>query len=534
MNAGDEVLSPTREDATPLPIRVGESALPCAQPTPASVLGWIAEATSNPGEFWFPSRFAAATGTDRDALDEPLGQLRLTGLIRVASWVRGVGQGYVLTPEGEKAHATGVGIPTAGKPIESASGYIPAIPDDPARSLDEFAHLPPSGSHPPVVVPALLIANGLWFFVGMVSAIRSGQSFWNYLVSVSGDPALLHRLGSVSGEDLLRGDWWRLLTCCFVHSGGVHLLANFFALAMVGPLAELLWGRRGLAIIYLLSGLGGSCLAMSLDPLHPLVGASGAIWGVLVSVLVWFVVFRTQIPLDDANDVIRWLMVALVVNVGASFLPGVSWQAHLGGALAGAATALCLAAIRVCGPRWRKVSVVLIFVLPAAAVGSLIVVMGRGEEWIAYREQVDAFHKQRAAAAAIATFERDVAPRLNQLKPEDVNPVQARAVMQLLRPGARRSAAIVAEVRQKLTEMKSLADQSIGLLAGPPIGVEPLDQRRSWVKEFAEARSRSFAQLLDMLASDAIPDEAAWCTWGAAKTRANELWKQLASRKPKG
>lgn len=532
MNASDEVLSLSAEDATPLPIRVGEAVLPCAGPTPGIVLGWIGAATATSGEPWFPSQFAAATGTDRDALDEPLAQLRLTGLIRIADWVRGVGQGYVLTADGEKALATGTGIPAVGKIVETASGFIPAIPDDPARSLDErFATRLATESHPPVVVPALLIANGLWFFIGMVSAIHAGQSFWSYLVSVSGEPGLLHRLGSVSGQDLLRGDWWRLITSCFVHSGGMHLLANFFALALVGPLAELLWGSRSLAIIYLLAGLGGSCLAMALDPLHPLVGASGAIWGVLVSVLVWFVVFRHHIPMDDVNDVFRWLVAAIVVNVGASFLPGVSWEAHLGGALAGAMAALCLTAIRFCGPIWRRVSVSLIFALPLLSVGGLLVVMGRSNDWVAYREQLAAFHRQHAAAAVIASFEHEVAPRLNQLNPESVNPVQARALTQLVRPGSRRSQLIVTEVRAKLTEMKSLADQAIDLLEAPPLGVEPLDQRWAWVKEFAEARSRSFALMLDMLACEASPDEAAWAAWGAARSRASELWKQIASKK---
>ena len=54
---------------------------------------------------WFPSRFATETGVPRDSLDDPLAELRLAELVKVAEWVRGVGQGYALTPEGEAAAA---------------------------------------------------------------------------------------------------------------------------------------------------------------------------------------------------------------------------------------------------------------------------------------------------------------------------------------------------------------------------------------------------------------------------------------------
>src|SRR5579872_7391764 len=127
MDSVEEVFTSKDNDSTPLPRQVGEIVLPCAQPTPLVVLGWIAKAA---GEPWFPSHYATSAKIDRDSLDEPLSQLRITGLIRVADWVRGVGQGYLLTPLGEKALANGQGIPINGKiPEPLSSGTLAAIPD---------------------------------------------------------------------------------------------------------------------------------------------------------------------------------------------------------------------------------------------------------------------------------------------------------------------------------------------------------------------------------------------------------------------
>jgi hypothetical protein len=98
--------------------------------------------------------------------------------------------------------------------------------------------------------------------------------------------------------------------------------------------------------------------------------------------------------------------------------------------------------------------------------------------------------------------------------------------MQLLRPPARRDAAIVAELQAKLSEMKTQADKAVELLSVPPIGMESIDRLRERAKEFAEARSRSFGLLLQMLAANAVPNDSAWTDWDNAKRSADTLWSQ--------
>src|SRR5690348_10359547 len=66
-------------------------------PTPDTLLRLCAGTAPAP---WYPSRYAKATGTARDALDEPLNLLRVAGLVRLTDWEPGVGQGYALTDAG--------------------------------------------------------------------------------------------------------------------------------------------------------------------------------------------------------------------------------------------------------------------------------------------------------------------------------------------------------------------------------------------------------------------------------------------------
>src|SRR3954447_21090312 len=69
-----------------------------APPTPDVVLRLCA--AEKP---WFPSEYARTSGTDRDALDEPLARLRLAGLVRIGGWEAGKGQWYVVTDAGRAA-----------------------------------------------------------------------------------------------------------------------------------------------------------------------------------------------------------------------------------------------------------------------------------------------------------------------------------------------------------------------------------------------------------------------------------------------
>lgn len=515
--------APSESRGSPPPLADG-SKPPRVAPTPAAVLRWVAAAGGHP---WFPSQYAAAEGIDRDALDEPLARLRLAGLVRVVTWVRGVGQGYELTPAGQAAaRRTSIAIPATS---DSGPASLTEL-ERPLAAVSDYRPPPPLWieHRRPLVVPALLVANLLWFLVGLVVAVANGVPVWSYLSGTNIE--LLHQLGGVTGIDLLQGQWWRLLSSCFVHAGGLHLFVNLLALWMMGPLAELFWGRVRLLVIYLMSGLGGSCLAMALRPDVMLIGASGAIWGVMLSLVAWFVLFRQHLRPEVASESIRRLLILIVLNAGFSFLPGISWAGHLGGGVVGFVTAGLLNASRFADRSRRRFALVLLVALPVLCIGGLLRAMQSGDEWIALQQR-QAAEQERAARAeriralvqALAEYNQQVVPHLNQLLPEQVERVERQARVQLLFPAKYRSPEPMAEVRDRLMAMKSAADEAIRQLSGPPTGVDAVDQLRERAKRYAEARARSFELLLGMLAADVVPNQAAWDAWGKERRTAREL-----------
>lgn len=146
---------------------------------------------------------------------------------------------------------------------------------------------------------------------------------------------------------------WRMVTAMFTHSTGflLHILFNMYALWLFGRNLEQLLGRLWFLLLYLFAGVGGSLMVMIwvyfdlMSIRTATVGASGAIFGVLAATLVAY---------RAANVNITSLAVLIAINFGIGFLPGaaISWQAHLGGMVVGAATMWLLLATR--GPRKRQ------------------------------------------------------------------------------------------------------------------------------------------------------------------------------------
>lgn len=535
MAASEDVTSSATADATPLPINVSEMVVPCAAPTPTLVLQWIADAHGQP---WFPSQFAAANNLDRDAFDEPLNQLRVAELVKIATWVRGQGQGYVLTIEGEAVAARGGKIPVRPDPAPTGTADAGELADAPRVVPESSAAQLGLDQRLPLVVAVLLVSNVLWFFVALVVAVRNGRPLGLFLAN--GDTYVFNRLGSLSGPDLLLGEWWRLLSSCFVHGNAVHIISNVVGLALIGPLAELLWGRGRVFIIYAFSGLAGSCLAMALRPEATLVGASGAIWGVLTATLAWFMIFRDRLPPDVASDSLRRLMIAILLNAAVSFVPGISWEGHLGGALMGFATAGLLHVVRFSNRRPAALAFATLLMLPVLCLGGLMAVMKWGGPWSNLRhsaeqqQMLDAEFRANEARRtemneALAAFNRDVAPLVDRLQPDLVQRVEQEAVFQLIRHGDRRNAAILAEAGAQLAALKATADSAAGPLRAPT-GHPPADEHLSRVRAFVEARSRSLSRTLALLKSPEIPSIETWSEWGKTRRDATAKWHAVSQR----
>jgi membrane associated rhomboid family serine protease len=126
---------------------------------------------------------------------------------------------------------------------------------------------------------------------------------------------------------------WRMVTSLFVHSetSFFHILFNGYSLWVLGTLLERLLGRVRFLMLFLISGLGGSLAVLWLAPGSAVVGASGAIFGLFGALLVVQRSFGVTNP---------QLVIVLVINLVMGFVvPGISWQAHIGGLLTGLAIA---------------------------------------------------------------------------------------------------------------------------------------------------------------------------------------------------
>ena len=146
----------------------------------------------------------------------------------------------------------------------------------------------------------------------------------------------LVRWGANYGPFTLGGEWWRLLTCCFVHGSLMHIAFNMFSLWNVGSLAESLYGHWTFAVVYILAGVGGSLASLFWNPRVLSVGASGAIFGIVGALIASFCLGEFSFPRRAMTGTTTSLVVFGVFSLlyGAT-TPGIDNAAHVGGLVTG-------------------------------------------------------------------------------------------------------------------------------------------------------------------------------------------------------
>lgn len=132
-----------------------------------------------------------------------------------------------------------------------------------------------------------------------------------------------------SVEGVADGQWYRLLTAMFLHSGYVHILFNMLSLWWIGGPLEAALGRARYLTLYLVSGLAGSALTYLIaDANQPSLGASGAIFGLFGATAVLMRRLRY-----DMRPIIALLVINLIFTFNPAF--NISWEAHVGGLVGG-------------------------------------------------------------------------------------------------------------------------------------------------------------------------------------------------------
>ncbi len=179
--------------------------------------------------------------------------------------------------------------------------------------------------------------------------------------------------GANVGALTFSGEWWRLLTCVFVHGGIIHIAFNMWCLWNLGALCESLYGRWTYTAIYLICGLGASLASASWHPYVPSVGASGAIFGLAGALIAALKLGEFSVPRAALSGTMRSLGAFVFYNLIFGFaLPGIDNTAHIGGLITGVIVGALIALV---APRQdqvpRRVSILLalVLVLACGAIG---------------------------------------------------------------------------------------------------------------------------------------------------------------------
>jgi len=132
---------------------------------------------------------------------------------------------------------------------------------------------------------------------------------------------------------IVQGEYWRLVTPIFIHSGLAHVLFNSFSLVLFGPALERMLGKSRFILLYLATGILANVATLLLKPLtYTHVGSSGAIFG-LFGVYLAIVLLRKDLMSRENTQVI---LTIAIIGVLMTFLqPNINVTAHLFGLISG-------------------------------------------------------------------------------------------------------------------------------------------------------------------------------------------------------
>ncbi|MDO5393486.1 MAG: rhomboid family intramembrane serine protease [Mycoplasmatota bacterium] len=143
----------------------------------------------------------------------------------------------------------------------------------------------------------------------------------------------------VHGPSIRYGQYYRLITGTFIHSGLMHLAFNCYSLYIIGSQLESFLGKAKYTVIYFMSALFGSLLSMTFNGNTASVGASGAIFGLMGALLYFGYHYRVYLGNVLKSQIIPLILVNLLLGF---IVTGVDNAAHIGGLIGGALVTMAL------------------------------------------------------------------------------------------------------------------------------------------------------------------------------------------------
>jgi membrane associated rhomboid family serine protease len=190
--------------------------------------------------------------------------------------------------------------------------------DDEANQLDKAESPAPARLPVPIYTITLIIGTAIVFLAQL---------------SVGLDDSIL-RAGFVKSDFIHEHQYWRILTGATTHASVLHIAMNCYAFYSFGRIFEMLANRAHLAIVFLLSAIGGGILSLIFLPDAISVGASGGIVGLVSYLAVYSFKRRRFITYEFRKS--------LLINIGFILIFGLVLSqvidnfGHIGGLITGA------------------------------------------------------------------------------------------------------------------------------------------------------------------------------------------------------
>jgi rhomboid protease GluP len=226
------------------------------------------------------------------------------------------------------------------------TGYTPTETAQQQRRMRTYSEWDPRSAPGTYFLLAVNVAVFLWMVFHGVSPKDPTIDQLQHFGANKADLVLLH------------GQWYRLVTAIFVHIGIIHIATNMWCLWNLGLLGEPLLGPMGLIATYVLAGVAGNMLSITIDvakahffrgaTLESVsvtgAGASGAVFGIAGILIVLLSNHKLPIPWRELmrlrKSVIQFAGINLVIGIGTFVLPSpvkIDNSAHIGGFLSGLA-----------------------------------------------------------------------------------------------------------------------------------------------------------------------------------------------------
>jgi membrane associated rhomboid family serine protease len=178
----------------------------------------------------------------------------------------------------------------------------------------------------PVIV--LIVINFVFYIATLV--VTQGRYPFGEYTYVTSDK-ITYYLGLIPYYFTTRP--WTVISAMFIHADFWHIFGNMVTLYFFGMFLVRLIGSNWFILLYFVGGIVGNLLYVLLgEPLSLVIGASGAIYAVAGALVV--IMPKLTVRLYFLIPIPLWVVV-LVFFVAWSFIPGVAWQAHLGGLAVG-------------------------------------------------------------------------------------------------------------------------------------------------------------------------------------------------------